>query len=285
MPRATISIDPELLRWARESAGLSEAQAAKRVGLKPPARYPAWEAAGRPTPRQLERLADAVKRPVVAFFLPELPREPEAPADFRVALGAPRLELSTPLRFVIRRARRVLRVYGELGGEARPAPFMITRQEPPALAAARAREALGVSLADQASWESAAAALKEWRARLEGLGVLVLQFNMKGETASGFSLSNGIPAVVLNKNDHESRRCFTLFHEWAHLLLGEPGLCNVDEGRIVARHAGSSRSAIPSRRRCSSRSRPCVIRAFRRLSRRAALRSRGRSRRGEPGSA
>jgi len=237
LPKATISVDPELLRWARESAGLTEAQAAKKVGLKAP-RYPAWEAAGRPTPRQLERLADAVKRPVVAFFLPERPREPEAPADFRIAPGAPRPELSTALRFVIRRARRIVRLHEELGGEARPAPLTLTRREPVAVGAGRAREILGVSPEEQASWGSAAVALEQWRARLEGLGVLVLQFNMTGETASGFSLSNGFPAIVLNKSDHESRRCFTLFHEWAHLLLGEPGLCNVDEGRVEAQDEG-----------------------------------------------
>jgi Zn-dependent peptidase ImmA (M78 family) len=235
---ATISVDPELIKWARESAGLSETQAAKKVGLKPAERYPEWEAAGRPTARQLERLADAVKRPVVAFFLPEKPREPEAPVDFRVAPGAAGPELSTAVRFVIRRARRVLRIYEELGGEARQVPIALTRREPATTAAARAREMLGVSTAEQASWGSAPAALEKWREKLEGLGVLVFQFNMTGETLSGFSLSNGIPAVILNKSDHESRRCFTLFHEWSHLLLGEPGLCNVDEGHVTPTDQG-----------------------------------------------
>jgi Zn-dependent peptidase ImmA (M78 family) len=78
----------------------------------------------------------------------------------------------------------------------------------------------------------------QWRARLEGLGVLVLQINLTGETVSGFSIVEGMPAIVLNKSDHESRRVFTLFHEWAHLLLGEPGLCNVDEGRTTAQDEG-----------------------------------------------
>lgn len=242
MPKsATITVDPELLKWARESAGLSETQAAKKVGLKPPERYPEWEAAGRPTPRQLERLADAVKRPVLAFFLPNKPSEPPAPADFRVAPNTARPELSSTLRFVIRRARRVLRIYEELGGAPLRevgASLTLTRDMPAHVGAAQARNLLGVSLEEQASWGSAAIALEKWRDKLENLGILVLQFNMTGETVSGFSLSNGTPAIVLNKSDHESRRCFTLFHEWAHLLLGEPGLCNVDEGDLAPVDAG-----------------------------------------------
>jgi Zn-dependent peptidase ImmA (M78 family) len=231
---ATISVDPELIKCARESAGLSEAQTAKKVGLKPVERYPAWEAAGQPTARQLERLADAVKRPVVAFFLPEKPREPEAPPDFREAATATRPELSPLVRLTIRRTRRVVRIYEDLGGlAATRIPFTITRREPVGPQARRARDFLAITPAEQASWGSPAVALSKWRERLEGLGVLVLQFNMTHETVSGFSLSNRVPAIVLNKSDHDSRRCFTLFHEWAHLLLGEPGVCNVDEASIA----------------------------------------------------
>ena len=73
---ATIDVDSELIRWARESSGLSVLQAAKRVGVKPRL-FEEWEGtAGRPTARQLERLADAVKRPVATFFMPTPPMNP-----------------------------------------------------------------------------------------------------------------------------------------------------------------------------------------------------------------
>jgi Zn-dependent peptidase ImmA (M78 family) len=134
----------------------------------------------------------------------------------------------------IRRARRLQHVFAELARELGEAAATrlptVGLTDSPEEAAARAREAVGVSLDDQTGWRDPDVALKIWRSRLEGLGVLVFQFAMPPEEVSGFSLSNGVPAIVLNRRDHHSRRVFSLFHEWAHLLRGEAGLCEVVEG-------------------------------------------------------
>ncbi|HET9315219.1 MAG TPA: helix-turn-helix transcriptional regulator, partial [Vicinamibacteria bacterium] len=69
------------MTWAREAAGLTPQAAAKKIGVSPK-KLAQWEtpgAAERPTPRQLEKLADAVKRPVATFFLPAPPVEPPLP--------------------------------------------------------------------------------------------------------------------------------------------------------------------------------------------------------------
>lgn len=238
MARATIDVDPSLVRWAREAAGLTPQAAAKKVGVLLE-RFVQWEtpgAAGRPTPRQLEKLADAVKRPVATFFLPAPPIEPPLPADFRRPPTDEGIQpLSPATRLAIRRARRLQEVYVELAGikERTLVKTQITRSTPPEAAARDARSLLGVSVADQAQWHDAAAALKEWRQRFERLGYLVFQFAMPPAELSGFSLADTASAIVLNKKDPSSRRCFTLFHEWAHLLLGEPGLCFIEEGRTA----------------------------------------------------
>jgi Zn-dependent peptidase ImmA (M78 family) len=236
--RATIDVDPSLVRWAREAAGLTQQAAAKKVGVRP-AKFVQWEtlgAAGRPTPRQLEKLADAVKRPVATFFLPAPPIEPPLPADFRRPPSEEGIEpLSPATRLAIRRARRLQQIYVELAGitERTFAKTRITRSTPPEMAAQEARGLLGVTVADQAQWHDAATALKEWRQHFERLGYLIFQFAMPPAEISGFSLADTASAIVLNKKDPPSRRCFTLFHEWAHLLLDEPGLCFVEEGRAA----------------------------------------------------
>lgn len=252
---ATIDVDSELIRWARESAGLSVPQAAKRVGVKP-ALFEEWEGtAGRPTARQLERLADAVKRPVATFFMAAPPDEPPLPVDFRVAPGEERQPLPPSARLAIRRARRLQHAYVEFGmRDVFRAPPNIDRAQGPAVAAATIRSALAVPVEDQMSWRDPDVALKKWRAKVEAFGVLVFQFPMPDrerrgrrravpsrdeedggdrDSVSGFSLANAVDVAVLNKRDNPARRSFTLFHEWAHLLLGEPGVCDVEDGRII----------------------------------------------------
>lgn len=235
----TLAVDGRLVKWARESAGLSLEVAAKKAKVRP-AIFAEWERTrAYRTPRQLESLADAFKRPVASFFLPEPPREPSLPADFRLAQTDNPPSFSFETRLAIRRARRLQRIYSELVEELgsrvrepeRLGPLSIRRKESPEAAATRARSALGITIEEQTAWRDTAEALRAWRARIEAQHVLVFQFAMNPDEVSGFSISS-TPVVVLNKKDAPVRRIFTLAHEWAHLLLGEPGLCNVDEARI-----------------------------------------------------
>ncbi len=75
-----VSVQPEVLRWARESSGSSIEEAAGRIGTSP-ALFARLE---RETPKlrlsQLRILADYYKRPLAAFLLSEPPDEPRPPS-------------------------------------------------------------------------------------------------------------------------------------------------------------------------------------------------------------
>jgi transcriptional regulator with XRE-family HTH domain len=74
--KTPLKIAPDLFRWARENVGLPLQVAARRIGVKPE-KLEEWEGKeALPTPRQLEKAADAYKRPVAMFFLPAPPDEP-----------------------------------------------------------------------------------------------------------------------------------------------------------------------------------------------------------------
>src|SRR5207245_2086104 len=61
-------VNPELLAWARRSAGLSVADAARKIHVSE-ARVEEWERGVRkPTVTQLGNLADAYRRPLRVFF-------------------------------------------------------------------------------------------------------------------------------------------------------------------------------------------------------------------------
>lgn len=227
-PRSVLAeVNPAILQWARETAGLEARQVARRFG-----KVEAWERGqAKPTVRQLETLSDLYKRPLATFFLPEPPVEPPPPTDFRMLPSDKARTLSKKVRLAMRKARRTQRLYSHLSGEltATHAPLPRISMSDPERRAREIRRLLAIPLEDQFSWRDSYDAFRGWRAVIETLGVLVLQLPMPVKEARGFSLDEGsTPTVVVNSSDAITARMFTLFHELAHLLLNRAGLCIPD---------------------------------------------------------
>ena len=227
-------VKPELLRWARETAGLEVSRIARRFR-----KVENWErGVERPTVRQLETLSDLYKRPLAAFFLPFPPAEPPPPTDFRVLPGDERRTLSKRLRLAMRKARRTQRLYAELAEELAIAHAPgLPRVSLPADAethAGKLRRLTGVSIEEQSSWVDGYEAFRKWRSTLEAIGVFVMQLSMPVKEARGVSLSEGpMPTIVVNSSDAIQARIFTLFHELVHLLLNSGGICIPDPTALV----------------------------------------------------
>jgi Zn-dependent peptidase ImmA (M78 family)/DNA-binding XRE family transcriptional regulator len=228
-----VDVNPAVLRWARETAGYSLEEAAERVA--DPQTLKAWEAGkDRPTWAGIKRLAKLCKRPVAALLLAEPPAEPTLPPDFRRLPEASK-QLSPKTRFAIRTARWLAQTAAELEREVdRPAPFHGPKgrqASSPDQLAEECRKSLGISLDEQAQWQKPGEAFRRWRAAVEAQNVLVFQASMPVEEVRGFSLFEAEKAViVLNQSDAVNARIFTLFHEYAHLLIAKPGICLPEEG-------------------------------------------------------
>src|SRR5258706_10936110 len=102
----TARVKPDLLVWARESAGYSLSEAAKRLGIEMNRLYE-WERGDdAPTISQLQALADAYKRPLAVFYLQERPRSFLAIRDFRRLPGENSAAPSPSLALEIRQAQQ-----------------------------------------------------------------------------------------------------------------------------------------------------------------------------------
>ncbi len=229
----SVAVNPAVLRWARESAGFTLNEVGEKTG-KSAQLLAAWESgARRPKWTVLSRLAEIYKRPVTALLLPAPPEENPPPADFRTlpdAKGA----FSPSTRFAIRTARWLVARANELqeqletGADFRSPPFGAS--DDPEQVAGEFRARLNVSIEDQIAWRDSWQALKGWRGAVEAQHVFVFQFNMPVEEARGFSLFEARqPAIVLNQADAVAARIFTLFHECAHILIAQPGICKPKE--------------------------------------------------------
>src|SRR5688572_27596169 len=110
-----IKISPSVLVWARTSIGYSIDEIARKMNVKPE-KVDAWEKGTAPiTYNQLENLAYKVlKRPLAVFFRAEPPMEAPIEKDFRNLTSSEINHLSTEIRLVLRKAKRLQNLVREL---------------------------------------------------------------------------------------------------------------------------------------------------------------------------
>lgn len=240
-------INGEVLRWAREQAQLELEAAAGKAGItstknKTAARrLEEWETGtDLPTPNQLAALAKQYCRPPLTFYLKEPPRPTTGVADFRTVGDRGATEASTRLRALVAQTQaRQKEVIGLLLDEdenREPLRFIgkFTAKDTPAAVAADIQNSVGIA---RRRANDRTAKFRELRIRIEELGVYVLlqgdlgssHTDIEPEEFRGFVLSDAYaPFIVLNDNDAEAARLFTLIHELAHLWIGESGISNVN---------------------------------------------------------
>lgn len=230
-------ITKEVLVWARKSSMRTEDELA-HVADVPVDRYREWEAGeSLPTLRQIERIANKVKRPCIVFFMPQPPDEPKALTDFRTVGNKASGEFSPELILEIRRARYLQNKLNEEWTNVLPEwqSNLPTYQlkDDPVVRALEMRETLGISLAQQKKFKLDNRGLREWRHALLIHGVLSFGFRVEREQALGFAIWHSqFPLVGFNLEGYKAQQVFTLFHELAHLCLRQSAVSDLGADRI-----------------------------------------------------
>lgn len=226
-----LPVEPDLLIWARETAGYSIEEVATRLHV-PVERVASWEEGEvKPAITNLKRLASIYKRPLEVFLLPAPPEEPPNPSDFRI-IGSGKPGFSPETRFAIRNARRWQEIASELVDEQgwlKDFTFPNAElDEEPESVGARIRDWLDVSTNSQLQWTDARTAFNGWRKAIENKSVLVFVLPMPRDDCRGFSLweDNSLPAIVVNRREVNEAKAFTLLHELTHLMLRRGGVCD-----------------------------------------------------------
>jgi len=237
------AVRPEILQWARETAGLSLGRAVVALGLKDTRksravdRLAALEAGSvQPSRPLLLKMAQKYRRPLVTFYLDSPPRRGDRGEDFR-STTEKQTDSEPLVDALVRDVRaRQQAVRDILADEDAPRlPFIgaarLTDGVDGVLASIRDKIRLDVAeYRAQASPESAFALL---RSRVEAAGIFVLLIGNLGshhtaidvEAFRGFALADDIaPFIVINEQDAAPAWSFTLLHELAHLWLGTTGV-------------------------------------------------------------
>ena len=233
-----VSVRPELLRWARERAGLSPEALARRIP-----QLEAWELGdAQPTLKQVERFAKATYTPVGFLFLPEPPIEQVPIPDFRTVaaerVDRPSSDLLDTV-YICQQRQEWYRDFARGEGEDR-LPFVGSSSLTSDIrdTAVRMRAALGFTIDERRRIPTWTDALRRFVEQADLLGVLVMVSGVVGSNNRrkldpnefrGFALSDDLaPLVFVNGADTRAAQMFTLAHELAHIWLGQSALSDVD---------------------------------------------------------
>ncbi|TFY86903.1 ImmA/IrrE family metallo-endopeptidase [Pseudomonas kairouanensis] len=232
----TAFINPAILSWSRQRAGLTEAQVAKGMTVKLE-RVVQWEGGeSLPTFTQAQRWAATVHVPFGFLFLKTPPQDQLPLPDLRTVSGVmpekPSLNLMDTIRDVLRKQDWYLEHLQS--HESSPLPFVASfnSHSPINDVVADIRRVLGVTDAyARMGYEDYVRALVMGA---EDAGILVMRSGVAlGNTHRkldvsefrGFAISNAMaPVVFINSADAPSARLFTLIHELAHIWIGRTGI-------------------------------------------------------------
>ena len=238
-------VNPEILVWARETAGLTKEEAARKLGLRDSARSSAKEklqeieyGQKEPTRHQLVKMAGQYRRPLLTFYLSSPPQQSKRGADFRNTPqdNLPRNEglLDALVRDMRARQSMVLAILEE-EDEAEALPFIGSHHiEDGQEAVVRSlKSLLGIDVNTYRTQPNQSAAFDMMRGKVEGSGAFVLLQGDLGNYLSaiepavfrGFCIADNIaPFIVINDQDARPAWSFTLLHETVHLMLGQTGV-------------------------------------------------------------
>ena len=224
-------ITPNVLKWARETARMTEAVAASKV-LVSVEKLIDWEKGiQQPTIKQAQILAKVYRRPFALFFLPEIPRDFQPLQDFRKKDAKP---LGTASIFIIRELQQkqawIRDVSIENGQTKLPFVGKCSILDHPEKVASNILETLAINPANYQSDYP----IKEWIRAAESKGIFVSRtsfihskLTLSADEIQGFAIVDPyVPFVFLNSEDWNAPQLFTLVHELAHIWISESGVSN-----------------------------------------------------------
>jgi Zn-dependent peptidase ImmA (M78 family)/DNA-binding XRE family transcriptional regulator len=230
-------ITPNVLKWARESARMTEETAAAKVSVTVD-RLKEWEeGASQPTIRQAQTLAKAYKRPFALFFLPEVPRDFQPLQDFRKSGSK---NLTTSSIFIIREIQQkqawISDIYSENQEEKLSFVGRFSIKDNPQTVSKDILETLKINPASYKTDNP----IKEWIDAAETNGIFVSRtsfihsrLKLDSEELQGFAIADPhAPFVFVNSEDWNAPQLFTLVHELAHIWIAETGISNEVEPEI-----------------------------------------------------
>ena len=233
-PKA-IGTNPKILKWARENAGFTIEEIAKKMN-KDVDSFSLWENGKKiPTFKQLSTLSSIYRYPSAFFFDDIVPESKPLPVDYRT-MPDKTIENFPEIKFEIESANEkreiALDLSYKLGLNIPNFELSCSIEDEPEEVANNIRNYLQIPIEKQFKWKKDEyTSLNNWKSILEQIGVIVFQFSgiAPGEIR-GYSINKKpLPVIGVNTGDSPKARNFSIFHELAHIVSGTEGVCNMEK--------------------------------------------------------
>lgn len=234
-------INPQIVTWARQRAGLSEEAFAQKLGIKDIAKVTEWEAGtAKPTFVQAQKVANVTSIPFGYLFLAKPPKEELPIPDLRTVGDKHHDEVSVDMRDIIKQVMHKQEWYKEyllqIGEDELPFIGRFSTKDSVYEVAQNIRDELEIPLPKKGSWE-------EYQRQIinaaENSRILVMRSGIVGNNTRrklevsefrGFAISDKLaPVIFINSSDAPAARLFTLVHELAHLWIGSSGVSDLSD--------------------------------------------------------
>lgn len=244
-----MAFNPEVFRWARETAGLDLEAAAHAVGVVAASLAAIERGEKVPSRTNLLNMAKAYRRSLLSLYAPVPPRRGDRGQDFRTVVADRSVEAEAGLDALVRdiMARQgLVRAVLQDDDDFKPLEFVGSFQADATVGAlAEAIEKLlGVTRVQYRAKRTTDDAFGLLREQAERAGVFVMLAGNLGshhstipvEAFRGFAIADNIaPFIVINDSDARAAWSFTLLHEMTHLFLGASGVSAGTPGMDIER--------------------------------------------------
>lgn len=258
-------VNPQILQWARETAGLELADAAKKLQLRDSQKLLAFEklseyerGAKEPSRRLLLLMSKQYRRPLLTFYLPARPEIADRGEDFRTlshALDPSENSIVDALVRNIHARQAVLREALLSEGDQEELDFVgsYSLQGGVNDLARQITERAGIDLTLYRGKENQEKAFKYLRGKIENVGIFTLlagnlgshHTNISTDVFRGFALADKVaPFIVINDQDAKTAWPVTLLHEVAHIWIGATGISSNSFGQKVEKFCDRVASQI-----------------------------------------
>lgn len=236
-----ISVNPKILTWARSRAGLDTVSLARKLSVSSE-KLEKWEAGEvAPTFRQAQKFAHHTSIPLGYLFLDNPPAESFPVADFRTVGSEYHNRMSPELvdtvKIILQRQEWYRDYLIDNGSERLSFVKSVTIDEPVEQVVGVIRKLLDVPKIPTSGTHDDF--YRKLISKIEDVGVLVMRGSFVGNSRNkklnveefrGIAVSDEFaPVIFINENDSLGAKIFTLLHEFAHILLGESGISDIEK--------------------------------------------------------